>query len=73
MDNHSLSRQKDEGHRRHAAIDQRYGEKTVSCNLLSQSSRTPSRPSKRSLMSEEWERNECISFYLEPMIITMSI
>merc|ERR1712071_89540 len=28
MDNHSLSRQKDEGHRRHAAIDQRYGEKT---------------------------------------------
>merc|ERR1712166_283239 len=28
MDNHSLGRQKDEGHRRHAAIDQRYGEKT---------------------------------------------
>merc|ERR1719198_1904358 len=27
-DNHSLSRQKDEGHRGHAAIDQRYGEKT---------------------------------------------
>merc|ERR1711957_1002477 len=44
-------------------------EDSVLCNLLSQSSRTPSRPSKRSLMSEEWERNECISFYLEPMII----
>merc|ERR1712153_201621 len=27
-DNHSSSCQKDEGHRRHAAIDQRYGEKT---------------------------------------------
>merc|ERR1712195_91299 len=31
---------------------------SVSCNLSSQSSRTPSRPSKRSSMSEEWERNE---------------
>merc|ERR1719453_2527959 len=29
-------------------------EDSVSCNLLSQSSRTPSRPSKRSLMSEVW-------------------
>merc|ERR1712032_943356 len=28
MDSHSLSRQKDEGHRGHAATDQRYGEKT---------------------------------------------
>merc|ERR1711868_345703 len=33
-------------------------EDSVSCNLLSQSSRTPSRPSKRSLMSEVWERND---------------
>merc|ERR1719263_2141280 len=33
-------------------------EDSVSCSLLSQSSRTPSRPSKRSLMLEEWERNE---------------
>merc|ERR1719263_1748453 len=33
-------------------------EDLVSCNPSSQSSRTPSRPSKRSLMSEEWERNE---------------
>merc|ERR1712071_660435 len=33
-------------------------EDSVSCNLLSQSSRTPSRPSKRSSMSEEWVRNE---------------
>merc|ERR1712025_1294624 len=28
MDNHSLKFQKDEGHRGHAAINQRYGEKT---------------------------------------------
>merc|ERR1711865_74148 len=28
MDNHSLRSPKDEGHRGHAAIDQRYGEKT---------------------------------------------
>merc|ERR1712054_290198 len=28
MDSHSLIRQKDEGHRGHAATDQRYGEKT---------------------------------------------
>merc|ERR1712022_55963 len=33
-------------------------EDSVSCNPSSQSSRTPSRPSKRSLMSEEWARNE---------------
>merc|ERR1712006_44043 len=33
-------------------------EDSVSCNPLSQSSRTPSRPSKRSSMSEEWARNE---------------
>merc|ERR1712100_1002556 len=33
-------------------------EDSVSCNPLSQSSRTPSRPSKRSLMSEVWERSE---------------
>merc|ERR1712028_212561 len=33
-------------------------EDSVSCNLLSQSSRTPSRPSRRSSMSEAWARNE---------------
>merc|ERR1719453_2302309 len=33
-------------------------EDSVSCSLLSQFSRTPSRPSRRSSMSEEWERNE---------------
>merc|ERR1712166_1251012 len=33
-------------------------EDSESCNPSSQSSRTPSRPSKRSSMSEEWERNE---------------
>merc|ERR1712199_107932 len=33
-------------------------EDLVSCNPSSQSSRTPSRPSKRSSMSEEWERSE---------------
>merc|ERR1719254_111412 len=31
---------------------------SVSCNLSSQSSRTPSRPSRRSSMSEVWARNE---------------
>merc|ERR1712054_411859 len=33
-------------------------EDSVSCNPSSQSSRTPSRPSRRSSMSEEWARNE---------------
>merc|ERR1719215_2335905 len=33
-------------------------EDSVSCNPSSQSSRTPSRPSKRSSMSEVWVRNE---------------
>merc|ERR1719263_254104 len=33
-------------------------EDSVSCNPLSQSSITPSRPSKRSSMSEEWARSE---------------
>merc|ERR1719240_1281964 len=58
MDNHSLSRQKDEGHRGHAATDQRYGEKTRYHAVRRASLRTPSRPSKRSSMSEEWARNE---------------
>merc|ERR1719215_2256822 len=35
-------------------------EGSLSCNPLSQSSRTPSRPSKRSSMSEEWARNELL-------------
>merc|ERR550532_374459 len=35
-------------------------EDLVSCSPSSQSSRTPSRPSKRSLMSEEWARNELL-------------
>merc|ERR1719326_2023374 len=33
-------------------------EDLVSCNQSSQSLRTPSRPSKRSSMSEVWERSE---------------
>merc|ERR1712147_386669 len=33
-------------------------EDSVSCSPSSQSSRTPSRPSRRSSMSEEWARNE---------------
>ena len=37
-------------------------EDSESCNPLSQSSRTPSRPSKRLLTSEEWERNEHTEF-----------
>ena len=37
-------------------------EDSVSCNQLSQFSKTPSKPSKRSLMSEEWERSEKLIF-----------
>merc|ERR1711939_934810 len=33
-------------------------EDLVSCNPSNQSSRTPSRPSKRSLMLEEWARSD---------------
>merc|ERR1719375_2162238 len=58
MDNHSLRSQKDEGHRGYAATDQRYGEKTRYHAVRRASSRTPSRPSRRSLMSEVWARNE---------------
>merc|ERR1719478_128645 len=40
-------------------------EDLVSCNPSNQYSRTPSRPSKRSLMSEAWARNEHTDdFYL---------
>merc|ERR1719246_158146 len=59
MDNHSL--RSPERSRPSKACSHRstiWREDSVSCNLLSQSSRTPSRPSKRSSMSEEWERNE---------------
>merc|ERR1711981_1194557 len=41
-------------------------EDSVSCNQLNQYSRTPSRPSKRSLMSEEWERNEILHVCPKP-------
>merc|ERR1719263_1753166 len=58
MDNHSLRSQKDEGHRGYAHRSTIWREDSVSCNLLSQFSRTPSRPSRRSSMSEEWARNE---------------
>merc|ERR1719263_2163928 len=36
----------------------KWKEDLVSCNQSSQSLRTPSRPSKRPLMSEEWARSE---------------
>merc|ERR1712228_271987 len=41
-------------------------EDSVSCNQSSQFSRTPSRPSKRSSMSEVWERSEHISMIDPP-------
>merc|ERR1719316_164264 len=63
MDNHSLRSPKDEGHRGYAAISTIWREDSVSCNLLSQSSRTPSRPSRRSSMSEVWARNEQLRPY----------
>merc|ERR1712230_184342 len=42
-------------------------EDSVSCNPLSQFSRTPSRPSKRSLTLEEWERNEHLLCHEPPI------
>merc|ERR1719333_1855624 len=59
MDNHSLKlpeRLKPSKECSHKLTIWR--EDSVSCNPSSQSLRTPSRPSKRSSMSEEWERNE---------------
>merc|ERR1712124_107003 len=43
-------------------------EDSVSCNPSSQSSRTPSRPSKRSSMSEEWARSEHL-ISIEPPLL----
>merc|ERR1712167_485901 len=74
MDNHSL--RSPERRRPSRACSHKstiWREDSVSCNPSSQSSRTPSRPSKRSSMSEEWERNEQLQFVHEPSIITMSI
>merc|ERR1719263_1169899 len=59
MDNHSL--RSPERLRPSKACSHKsmiWKEDSVSCNPSSQSSRTPSRPSKRSLMSEVWARNE---------------
>merc|ERR1711957_727619 len=59
MDNHSL--RSPERRRPSKACSHKltiWREDSVSCNPSSQSSKTPSRPSKRSSMSEEWERNE---------------
>merc|ERR1719359_1814493 len=67
MDNHSL--RSPERLRPSRVCSHRstiWREDSVSCNLLSQFSRTPSRPSRRSSMSEEWVRNEqheLLSFY----------
>merc|ERR1712072_1104571 len=72
MDNHSLKLL--ERRRPLKACSHRstiWREDSVSCNPSNQSSRTPSRPSKRLLMSEVWERNErhevyhhCLMFLL---------
>merc|ERR1719324_1669153 len=59
MDNHSLSspeRLRPSRECSHRSTIWR--EDSVSCSPSSQSLRTPSRPSKRSSMSEEWARNE---------------
>merc|ERR1712091_388064 len=59
MDNHSLKLP--ERWRPSRACSHKstiWKEDSVSCNPSSQSLRTPSRPSKRSLMSEVWERSE---------------
>merc|ERR1719313_886890 len=49
-----------EGMRHRSTI---WREDSVSCNPSSQSSRTPSRPSRRSSMSEVWARNEQLRPY----------
>merc|ERR1712159_761857 len=59
MDNHSLKLP--ERWRPSKACSHKsttWKEDSVSCNPSSQSLKTPSRPSKRSLMLEEWARNE---------------
>merc|ERR1719329_1979466 len=45
-------------------------EDSVSCNPSSHSSRTPSRPSKRSSMSEVWVRNEHSKCELLPHLMS---
>ena len=48
-------------------------EDSESCNPSSQSLRTPSRPSRRSLTSEEWERNDqCIIFKQTSLLIILA-
>merc|ERR1712028_136214 len=44
-------------------------EDSVSCSLSSQFLRTPSRPSKRSLTSEEWVRNETLPAQAESICL----
>merc|ERR1712166_918458 len=59
MDNHSL--RSPERRRPSRACSHRstiWREDSVLCGLSSQSLRTPSRPSRRSSMSEVWARNE---------------
>merc|ERR550514_755336 len=59
MDNHSLKLP--ERSRPSKACSHKltiWKEDLVLCNLSNQSSRTPSRPSKRSSMLEEWARSE---------------
>merc|ERR550514_2673603 len=62
MDNHSLKlpeRSKPSKVCSHKSTI--WKEDLVSCNPLSQSSKTPSRPSKKLLMSEVWERSKHLS------------
>merc|ERR1719263_192225 len=59
MDNHSLKLpEKSKPSKESIHKSTIWKEDLVSCNPSNQSSRTPSRPSKRSLMSEAWARNE---------------
>merc|ERR1719473_2628145 len=59
MDNHSLrSLERLRPSRECSHRSTIWREDSESCNPSSQSLRTPSRPSKRSSMLEEWERSE---------------
>merc|ERR1712032_1718456 len=62
MDNHSLrSPERSRPSKECSHKSTIWKEDSESCNPSSQSLRTPSRPSKRSLMLEEWARNELLT------------
>merc|ERR1712072_977941 len=71
MDNHSLrSPERRRPSRECSHRSTIWREDSVSCSPSSQSLRTPSRPSKRSSMSEEWARNEQLRLRVDFYFLT---